>query len=469
MIVPYIIDQDLVAGTRHAYLIGIGGVGMSALARVLKHRGIEVSGSDSRESRATRELAASGIPVHIGQTSIGFGEADLIIYSSAICSDHVELCKAYEMGRRVHHRAEILSSLLNQAKTSIAVTGTHGKTTTSSMISFILAELGKNPTCLVGGDVMNLSTNTILGNSDLWVSEVDESDRSHEMYAPSYTIVTNLEEDHIDHYKDLQDLKGSFLRFFSNTRNPGLIVFNQDDPVLRELVPQSGKPRLSYGIQESADLNAENIKMSDFGSEFDLVEQGLYVSRFKLAIPGIHNISNSLAAIGTLMHLGLDPEEMAPILARFKGARRRLEIKWQSPSLVVIDDYAHHPTEVKASIRALRALGKHITVVFQPHRFSRTRYFFKQFGTAFEEADEIILTDIYSAGEANPENISAECIYEEIRNAGHRAAYLLDKQKILEFLMQRPKTGGIVAFIGAGDIGDLADEFTSRFKNLNPA
>ncbi len=463
------IDQDLVGNAKHAYLIGIGGVGMSALARVLKHRGLKVSGSDSRESRSTRDLETSGIPVHIGQSTVGFGDADLIIYSSAIRQDHIEMNAARQMGRRIQHRAEILSSLLNQAATSIAVTGTHGKTTTSSMISFILSELGKSPTCLVGGDVMNLGTNTLLGDQNLWVSEVDESDKTHVLYAPSYTIITNLEEDHIDNYKDLDELKASFLQFFSNAKNPGLLIYSQDDPVLRDLVKESGKPNVSFGINEPADFAALNIKMNDFGSEFDLVESGMYLTRLKLAIPGIHNIANALAAIATLVQLGISPEEMAPALSQFRGARRRLEIKWQSSNLVVIDDYAHHPTEVRASIRALRALGKRLTIIFQPHRFSRTQYFFRQFGSAFDEADELILTDIYGAGEANPENISVDCIYDEVRSAGHASVRVLGKQKIVEYLMTRPQNSGIVAFVGAGDIGELADEFANRYKSLTPA
>jgi UDP-N-acetylmuramate--alanine ligase len=261
-------DSNLIDNVRRAYLIGIGGVGMSALARVLKHQGLEVSGSDSKESRTTRDLTRAGIRVHIGQSQVGFRDEDLIIYSSAIMPNHIELRAARESGRRVHHRAEVLSSLLNRARTSVAVTGTHGKTTTSSMISFVLAELGKNPTCLVGGDVMNLGTNTVLGNSDLWVSEVDESDKSHELYAPNYTIITNLEEDHIDNYKNLDDLKSSFLRFFENTRNPGLLIYNAEDTVLSKLVLESGKPRLSFGFSEAADFRAERVKMNDFGSEF---------------------------------------------------------------------------------------------------------------------------------------------------------------------------------------------------------
>ncbi len=461
-------DSNLINGARQAYLIGIGGVGMSALARVLKHQGLQVAGSDSKESRTTRELMSAGIPVHIGQREVGFHDEDIIIYSSAINSDHVELKAARQSGRRVLHRAEVLSSLLNRARTSVAVTGTHGKTTTSSMISFMLAEIGKNPTCLVGGDVMNFGTNTVLGNPDLWVSEVDESDKSNEMYAPNYTIVTNLEEDHIDNYKDLDDLRASFRKFFDNVRNPGLIIYCEDDINLRNLVMESGKPHMSFGFSPSSDFSAQNIQISDFGSEFDLCESGLYVTRIKLSVPGLHNISNSLAAMALLSQLGVDIVDAAATLVRFRGARRRLEVKWQSPEIMIIDDYAHHPTEVRASINALRQKQRHLTVVFQPHRFSRTRYFFKEFGRAFAGADQVILTDIYGAGEKNVENINVKCIYDEAVASGHPSVEVIARNQILNQLLHKHPQG-IVAFIGAGDIGELADELASRLKNLTPA
>lgn len=453
---------------RRAYLIGIGGVGMSALARVLKHQGLVVAGSDSKESKTTRELSDSGIPVFIGQQNVGFHDEDVIIYSSAINNDHVEMKAARQAGKRILHRAQVLSSLLNRARTSVAVTGTHGKTTTSSMISFILSQLGKNPTCLVGGEVMNFGTNTLLGNPDLWISEVDESDKSHEMYAPNYTIITNLEEDHIDHYKDMKDLEGSFRKFFANTRNPGLLIYCEDDAALRALVLESGKPHLSFGFSPTADFSAQNIRISDFGSEFDLCESGLFAAHVKLSIPGMHNISNSLAALALLSQLGVDLEAAGAALESFRGARRRLEVKWESPDIMIIDDYAHHPTEVKASIRALRQKQKHLTIVFQPHRYSRTRYFFKEFGRAFAGADEVILTDIYSAGEKNVENINVKCIYDEAVASGHPSVHVVAKKEILTHLLQGPHKG-IVAFIGAGDIGELADELAGKFKNLTPA
>ncbi len=438
---------------------------MSALARILKHRGLEVAGSDLRESATTRELVRSGIPVSLSQDQVGFGESDLIIYSSAIRPNQLELATARRLGKKVYHRAEILSSLLNQAKTSVAIAGSHGKTTTTSMVAYLLSELGKNPTCLVGGDILNLGTNTILGGPDLWVSEVDESDRTHQLYAPNYAVVTNLEEDHMDHYRDFEELRSSFDIFLSHLRNPGLVVYSGEDPALSPLIKGSGKPHVSFGFSEDFDFSANRIQATAYGSEFDLYESGFFVTRVRLSVPGRHNIANALAATALLVQLGLEPEAVALGIVRFRGARRRLEIKWESEDLMVIDDYAHHPTEVRASLRALRDMGRRLTVVFQPHRFSRSLHFFKEFGSAFEEADELILTEIYGAGEENPANIRVDSIYEKVLEHGQSAVKILAKEEISNYLMNRPNPQGIVAFLGAGDIGELADEFANRFKN----
>ncbi len=461
--------DDLIGNSRHAYFIGIGGVGMSALARVLKYRGLEVSGSDMKETASTRSLINEGIHVYLGQNQIHFDTVDLVVYSSAIQSSHLELAVARKQGLKVYHRAEILSSLFNHAQTSIAVTGTHGKTTTSSMISFVLSELGKNPTCLVGGDVLNLGTNTILGGSDLWVSEVDESDKSHELYAPTYAIMTNLEEDHLDNYRDLKDLEESFARFLTNLRNPGAAIYSADDPVLKHLIFESGKPAISFGLTPQADFYADNIRFNAFGSEFDFYETGFFSARVKLSVPGFHNIANALAAMTLMIQLGIEPETIIEPLSRFQGARRRLEIKWKSEEMIVIDDYAHHPTEVRASIQALSEMGRRLIVVFQPHRFSRTQHFFKEFGHAFDHADEVILTDIYGAGEANPNGIGVDVIYQQVAKSGHPSVRIVPKKEITSYLLGHSNASAIVAFLGAGDIGEVADEFANRFKSLTTA
>ncbi len=439
---------------------------MSGLAKVLRHRGFEVAGSDRVENRSVRELKSAGIPVHVGQKEIFLESRDLVVYSSAISRDHPELIWAREKGLPIVHRAQALASLLNRAGTSVAVTGTHGKTTTSAMISFVLSETGRHPTCLVGGDIVNLATNAILGGDEFFVSEVDESDGSQEYYAPHYVVFTNLEEDHMDHYADLEDLKGSMARFLANLNHPGLVVYSGEDPVLRGLVPESGKPRLSFGWTREADVYAERIRLEGFHSEFDLFQQGFFAGRVLLSVPGAHNIQNALGAISVLLELGLDLDEILETLFRFRGARRRLEVKLDLEDTIVIDDYAHHPAEVTASLRALTRLGKRLTVIFQPHRFSRTRYLGRSFGRAFQEADELILTEIYGAGEKNPDNVTSELIYEAVREAKHPSVKMVSKEGVIDYLLARNSQEGVIAFLGAGDIGEVADEFARRIKSI---
>lgn len=454
-----IISEDLIKDCREAYLIGIGGAGMSGLARILKHLGLSVTGSDSRESCVTRNLCRDGIPVHIGQKEAEVGNADLVIYSSAIRNDHLELAEAKKLGRRVYHRAEILASLMNQAETAIAVLGTHGKTTTSAMLSFVLSKIGANPTCFVGSDMINFNTNIVAGGKKFWVSEVDESDSSHEFYAPHYAAITNLEPEHLDHYQSWENLLGSFRRFLAQIHHPGLVAYFGEDPVLKGLVKESGKPSVSYGFSEACDFSAQNIRVEPFGSSFDLWESGFYSRTVRLSVPGRHNIANSLATLSLLSQMGFELDRVAEAITGFKGTRRRMEIKWQSAQSIVFDDYAHHPTEVKAVLKALRETGKHVRVIFQPHRFTRTQHLYKDFAHAFDDAHEVFLTDIYGAGEDNPHGIGVELIADEVARAGHPQVRIVKKEKIIPFLLEHPLADGVMVFMGAGDIGELANEF----------
>jgi len=463
-------DFELVLPGKHAYFIGVGGVGMSAVARVLRHRGLRVSGSDSKAGRMVDSLRAEGIQVYLGQKEAHLSGVDFIVYSSAIQQTHLELETARKLGIPIYHRAEVLAALFNRADTSIAVTGTHGKTTTTSMISYVMESLGKHPTCLVGGDVLNFKTNTVLGGNRYWVAEADESDRSHELYSPSYAIVTNLEQDHIENYPSFLDLEQSFERFVANAQNPGAIIYPLMDRALKAIVENSGKPHISFGFTEDADFCAANIEFDAFGSAFDLLECGIYMGRYELSVPGLHNVANALAAIALFAQLGLDFEEIKEPLAQFKGARRRLEVKYNSEEMTVIDDYAHHPTEVMAAIDALKKTGKRLTVVFQPHRFTRTRFFFKEFGEVLSHADDVILTEVYSAGELNPEGTGVDLIYREVCGLGHQAVRVMDKKEVSDYLSNRKEhEPSIIAFLGAGDIGEVADEFANRFKSIAAA
>ncbi len=457
-----VISDNLIRDSHEAYLIGIGGAGMSGLARILKHLGLSVFGSDYKETRVTQSLRRAGIPVHIGQKTIGFGEADLIIYSTAIHKDHLELKEARRLGRKVLHRAEVLASLLNHAETSIGVLGTHGKTTTSAMVSHVLSQIGANPTCFVGSDMLNYDTNFMAGTPDYWVSEVDESDASHELYAPHYSIITNLEPEHLDHYKTWENLTASFRRFLSQVHDPGLVSYWGDDPNLTMLVKESGRPSVNFGFSEECAYSAQNIRLHAFGSEFDLYESGFFSRHMKLGVPGRHNIANALATLSVMLHLGFDLELVAEALATFKGTRRRMELKGQTPQFLVLDDYAHHPTEVKAVLRALHEAGKYVRVVFQPHRYSRTKNLCKEFGHAFDDAEEVVLTDIYGAGESNPEGVAIDHVYEEVMSAGHPHVRVVRREAILSYLLDHPLEKGVMIFMGAGDIGEIAGEFVGR-------
>lgn len=460
------IRKSLLDPKRRIYFIGIGGVGMSALAKVLRHRGFEVAGSDRLENRSVRELKQLGITVYVGQEESFVQDRDLVVYSSAIRPHHPERVMAEQKGLPILHRAQALASLLNEAKTSVAITGTHGKTTTSGMISFVLAETGRHPTCLVGGEMVNLGTNAILGGDEYFVSEVDESDGSQEFYVPHYTVLTNLEDDHMDHYTHMENLKSAMSRFLSSSQDPGLVVYGAEDPVLRELVPATGKPRLSFGLTPQADFYAERIRLEGFHSEYELFHEGFFEGRVLLSVPGIHNVINSLGAIAVLLELGLDLDEILEALFRFRGARRRLEVKLDLDRTLVIDDYAHHPAEVAASIRALSGLGRHLTVVFQPHRYSRARQLARQFGQAFDGANDLILTEIYGAGEENPEQVTSEIIYESLLEAKHPSARIMPRGSVIEHLLGRNSQDGIIAFLGAGDIGEVAEEFAKRLRTL---
>lgn len=460
------VRESLLDPNRRVYFVAIGGVGMSALAKVLRHRGFEVAGSDRSESRWVRELKELGVPVHLGQKESFVREGDQIVYSSAIRADHPEMLAARAKKLPVIHRAQALASLFCRAQTSIGVTGTHGKTTTTSMVSFVLSETGRHPTCLVGGDIVNLGTNTILGGDEFFVSEVDESDGSQEYFAPHYTILTNLGNDHMDHYLDLDHLRLSMSRFLSHLENPGLVVYSGEDPILRRLVPASGKPQLSFGMTPEADVYADRIRLEGFHSEFDVFHGGFFTGRVILSVPGLHNVLNALGAVTVLLEMGLDFDEIAEALFRFRGARRRLEVKLATDHTIIVDDYAHHPAEVTASLRALSRLGKPLTVIFQPHRFSRTRNLSQQFGQVFGEARELILTEIYGAGEENPDNITSELIYNSVLKARHPQVRMVPKSEVIDYLFSRNSLEGIIAFLGAGDIGEVADDFARRVKNI---
>lgn len=454
----------LIEPGKKVFLIGIGGVGMSGLARFLSARGLQVSGSDSKRSKTIVKLEAEGISVLIGQEGVFETQPDWVIFSSAIAKNNSDYQKLQSFRIPIFHRAEVLSFLTNQV-ISLAITGSHGKTTSSSMASFLLTEAGLKPSCLVGGEIVNYGTNVLVGDSHLFVAEVDESDRSQLFFSPDFALITNLDAEHLDVYRNMDDIKNSFRTFMNQVKTTGSVIYCLDDLHLKELAAEI-HGGISYGFSELAHFYPRNVVLNGFESSYTLFEKGKEIERVQLKIPGMHNILNSLGVIALLRTFGLDYGRFLKWLPDFKGAGRRLEVKCHRSDLLVIDDYAHHPTEVKATIRAIKELGKKITIVFQPHRYSRTVHLAQDFGSAFMQADRVLLTDIYGAGELNPDQVQVNVIYDAVKNSGHTDVRMLSRGQIIDFLLSQHQGSEVVAFLGAGDIGEIADEFASRAENV---
>jgi UDP-N-acetylmuramate--alanine ligase len=459
------IESYLRIGNR-AHLIGIGGSGMNALAKVLKHAGLEVTGSDLAATRATEELGALGIPVWVGHEREHVRDPDFLVYSSAIPEANPERSEASSRGIPVFKRAEVLAALTNRG-ISIGVTGTHGKTTTSALISFLLAKTGYRPTCLVGSRMIDFDSNVLLGDLNFFVSEVDESDRTHLLFRPDIAVLTNLEADHLDVYGDFQQLKAAFRDFVAPIKTSAAVVFSGHDQHL-SAVTREAERRIDFGLAKTFRFGAEDLVFKGLTSSFNLFEAGKSVARVSLSVPGTHNVLNALAALAALRSFGIPWEPLLAALPVFRGTSRRLEVKYESDGIMVIDDYAHHPTEVEAGLRALRSLGKPVTVVFQPHRFSRVHHLGQAFAGAFRDADRVILTDIYAAHEENAAGIDMYHLYRLVKGAGHPDVSVMAKDEIMDSLMAQPKLEGVIAFFGAGDISGVAHEFAARLRRSCP-
>lgn len=448
----------------HYHLIGIGGIGMSAIAQLLLRRGIKVSGSDLKESRITAALREMGIEVSIGHAAANLKGADTVVYSSAIKADNPEMQEALRRGLVPIKRAEALAGLM-QDRTVITVTGSHGKTTTSSLVSYLLLEAGLCPSLAVGGIIRNIDNNACLGEGKFFVAEADESDGSFLYYRPDHSIITNIDREHLDYYKDFAREAAAFGEFIARTREGGCVYACGDDPVLRKLCVDSGKRHVFFGLHGDADVQAKEIQMEGLSSEFECVYKGVSLGRFALSLGGLHNVSNALAAIALGMELGVDLGHVRKALADYQGAHRRLEVKFSDAGFVFIDDYAHHPTEIKATLKAVQNLkARRVIAVFQPHRYSRTRLLFEDFAQSFDDADRLIVTDIYAASETPLEGVHARALCERIREyAPQKETEYLRKDEIVPRLIEMLEPGDLVITLGAGDIVKVCDELAVRF------
>ena len=448
------------------HLIGIGGCGVSAIAKILHQMGYKVSGSDVKENSNTMRLKDLGVKVFIGHDPSHLREADIVVYSSAVNTENVELAAALSLKIPVFKRAEILSFIMNRFKKRIAVAGTHGKTTTTSMLAKILYEGGLDPTFLIGGETDYIDGNARLGKGIWAVAEADESDGSFLELNPNISIVTNIEPDHMEYFGTNEKLIQTFEEFINKLDPDGLLVAGLDSPSIREMIPKISRKIITYGFSNEVDLRANNFGFSGMGSRFDVYHKGKLLGEARLSIPGEQNISNALAAIAVGLEAGISFNMLTSILSSFSGAKRRFQIIGEINNVILVDDYAHHPTEIKATLRAARFAWngeRRIIAVFQPHRYTRTFHLAAQFYDAFVDADLVVLTDIYSAGEAPIPNVDGKMIAREVKKQ-KEVLYLPRKERIAEQLVNMIKPNDVVIIMGAGDINTVGKEILTRLK-----
>ena len=451
----------MLEGIRKVHFIGVGGAGMSALARILSEKGFEVSGSDKKISDTAKKLSEMGAKIFEGHDEKNVGDAEAIVVSSAIPEDNPEVLAAKKRGILRLHRSDVNAALLNAAK-GIAVAGAHGKTTTTSMIGLILSEGGLDPTIIIGGQVDYLADgNARLGEGEYLVSEADESDGSFLKLMPHIAVVTNVENDHMDHYGTMENIKEAFRKFLENTdEKTGICVLCADSENLTEVSRDLPRRKVTYGLSENADYRAVRIKSLGTGVAFDMERNGEKIASVNLAVPGKHNVMNALASVAVGILCGLPPQKAADALAGFHGAKRRFETKGRKKGVWVVDDYGHHPTEIAATLAAARETRpRRLICVFQPHRYTRTGLLQKEFGSAFRGADILILTDVYSAGETPIEGISGMTIYDAVgEKSGQRREYIAERRDIASYLKGIVKEGDLVITVGAGDIYKTGEE-----------
>lgn len=434
---------------------------MSGIAELSLQLGFAVSGCDQRESTATRRLASLGAQIEIGHHPSHLSAAlDAVVISSAIKFSNPEVTRARDLKIPVIARAEMLGELLRMAKLGIAVAGTHGKTTTTALVALILEEAGLDPTVAVGGNIRNSGTNVRLGHGDFMVAEADESDASFLLLLPTVAIVTNIDPEHLDHYGTMERVREAYANFINRVPFYGAAVLCIDSVNVRGLLPQIRKPLITYGLAADADLRAENIVIDGLSTRFEVLGHGQSLGTVAIPTPGAHVALNSLAAIAVALELGIDFAAAARALAKFGGIQRRFEIKGEKAGRLVLDDYAHHPAEVRATLAAARAAFKRrIVAIFQPHRYTRVRDLFDEFLGAFDDAGALFLLDIYPAGEDPIQGVSSRRLYEALRARGHLEAHYLDGERSPAREVARvSRRGDLIVTLGAGDIYGLGPQ-----------
>jgi UDP-N-acetylmuramate--alanine ligase len=450
---------------RRLHFIGIGGAGMCGIAELSLRLGFAVSGCDLKDGAMTQRLKSLGAQIDTGHHPAHIRpELDAVVISSAVKFSNPEVARAREMKIPVIPRAEMLGELLRMARVGVAVAGTHGKTTTTGLVGLIFEEAGLDPTVAVGGNLRSRGSNVRLGHGDYMVAEADESDASFLLLVPTLAIVTNIDPEHLDHYGNIDRVRDAFLSFINHVPFYGAAVLGIDSINLRGLLPSIRKPVITYGVAPDADLRAEKIVIDGLSTRFEVVRKGEVLGQVTIPTPGVHVAMNSLAAIAVALEVGIAFEVAAKALAKFSGISRRFEIKGEAAGRIVIDDYAHHPEEVKATLAAARAAFKRrIVAVFQPHRYTRMRDLFEGFLSAFDDADVLCLMDIYPAGEDAIPEVTSHRLYEAILQRGHlNVRYLGGIAGAARKLAGFTLPGDVILTLGAGDIYALGDQLLAE-------
>src|SRR5918912_3009452 len=453
---------------RHVHLVGIGGIGMSGIAEVLCNLGFRVSGSDLKRSAVTERLEGMGVEVHEGHRAEFVGDAQVVVRSTAVRDDNPEVLAARERSVPVIPRAEMLAELMGSKQDTVAVAGSHGKTTTTSMVGTVLGGAGLDPTVVVGGVVGAFGSNARLGKSDLMVVEADESDRSFLMLTPTFAVVTNIDREHMDYYRDMDDMRDCFANFVNKVPFYGAAVLCLDDPHVQAVIPRVKRRRITYGLSAQADISAHAIRFDQpFGSTFTVWQGAQAVGQVTLQVPGLHNVYNALAAVAIGFELGVEFDVIAQALASYTGVNRRFQFKGEAGGVLVVDDYGHHPTEVRATLAAAKvgSKGRRMIVLFQPHRYTRTRDQMDEFARSFNNADVLLVTDIYAASEDPLPGVTAETLTDAIKSYGHKsAAYVGALDTAVKALLSEARPGDMVVTLGAGNVYQAAEQLVELLK-----
>jgi UDP-N-acetylmuramate--alanine ligase len=451
------------------HLVGIGGIGMSGIAEVLLTLGYSVSGSDTKLSAITERLTGLGATVHEGHAAQNVEGAHVVVISSAVKQENPEVVEAHSRKIPVIPRAEMLAELM-RLKYGIAVAGAHGKTTTTSIVASVLAAAHLDPTFVIGGRVNQAGTTARLGKGEYFVVEADESDRSFLLLAPVVAVVTTIDREHLDQYASLEDIQQAFIEFVNRVPFYGAAILCLDEPNVQAIIPQVKRPIITYGTTSQADLVITETEMKGLGSEFRLTYKGEDLGKFRLLTPpGMHNVRNAAAAAAVALYLNVPADLIREGLEKFSGVGRRFDVKGVSNEITVIDDYGHHPAEIRATLEAARGCGfSRVLALFQPHRYTRTQHLWDEFCRAFNQADVVVLTDIYAASEAPIAGITSEALAAAIRGAGHKnVVYCASMQEGIERLLREARPGDALLTIGAGSVsragGELAQLLAAQY------